>query len=243
MTDSFTITADHECQQFTKWRTARVQRFCQAWQQSPSLRTLINLQNASSAAIWQAVCYVEYEDLYSLFCTDASDFCQLASACFGQLLVDWLGMRWCRHAVFSHDFLLCFDDMPNHIIDVYALVFGRWQSVGSFELPCLLGDVILKFMYTSVFDDVYPLAPVLGLSWQNAQPVYQEQFGCAFDKAYHHRLNRLWQIDDQLLIRRLDDLPFSPPDGQLHWLKHTIEVSEHDLSERFGDGWQMLKSH
>lgn len=244
MADSrFIITPSPPRQQFILWRDTRLAKFCQAWQKHSSLNTLIDLQNADSAATWEAVCYIEYEDLYSMFCTDASDFCQLASIAFDQVLTDYFGMRWCHHPIFSHDFLLCFDEMPNHIIDVYALVFERWQSAGSYELPLLWTDVILKFMYTSVFNEFYPLAPVLGTSWQDAQPIYQERFACDFDEVYHQRLNRLWQVDDERLIRRLEDLPFLPPDGQLKWLRRMIETTEQDLSEHFGSGWQLPKAN
>lgn len=53
MADSrFIITPSPSRQQFTLWRDARLDKFCQAWRQHSSLNTPIDLQNANCATIW-----------------------------------------------------------------------------------------------------------------------------------------------------------------------------------------------
>lgn len=217
---------------FAAWRAQRLATFRQRWRAVPSLRRLDALDRDDVFATWSALCYVEYEALYSL-CAEKEDFCRLATLALGECLVQYLGMRWCRSPLFpGENMLLHHPDYPSRVRNLYALVVHRWLAHGSYELPQLFDDMLQEWY--SVLP--YPLDAVSHLPWRQAQPLYLTRWGSAPAETLHQRLYRVFHTDAGTAVRFISDTAFRLP-GNPPWkaLEYAIRACEAHFDAQAND--------
>jgi hypothetical protein len=182
----------------------------------------------------EALDYVIYEHLYSMFAVDETAFIEIATAVFGKTLARLLHFKWCYIELPSGPALGLSHPETNVRVPLQALIATKLSGLpqfGTFEE--LFFDI---YCMQSTWPDGHH--PLVECNWTTAEDIFFKTWGFEVPASIKERFFLLILQDEHLAVRRFGLLAYdwitTPNWSQI---ENQLSIIESNFADLFGSDW------